>query len=587
MFTLVPFMLEKTGIILIVAFLLAQLRTFRQIIQNEQDRKDKLMLILLFGMFGIISNYTGIEVFNRYTDYMSWHSFIDEDNAIANTRVLGVVIGGLIGGPVVGIGSGLIAGIHRYFLGGFTAFACSISTIIAGIVAGYLGRKRGESGKKITVGFAVVTGMVMETFQMIIILFIAEPFHLALELVKLISFPMIVINGFGTMLFMLIIKHAKREDVRMRVLQTDTAFSIAEKTLSYFREGLNIESCKKISEIILDMTEADAVAITDEQMVLAHVGIASDHHKPLLKPETKLTNRVLRSGQVDVARSKEEIGCWEHDCPLKAAIVIPLKVKNRTAGTLKMYFVNPAKLDQVQEHLANGLAELFSTQLELVEAEKQAKLLKDAEIKALHSQIHPHFLFNSLNTISALCRTNPEKARELLLQLSSFFRGNIQGARQPFVPLKLELEVVHAYIALVQARFPEKFQFKFQVDPKMENYSIPPFILQPLVENAVNYGFPGSKNKGAIYIRIYLKDNQLNIIVTDNGIGISQEKLSQLGKQVVHSKKGNGTALFNIFERLHGLYNRKASIKIESKEYYGTTVSIILPIYEEGNGLGA
>ena len=144
MFTLVPFMLEKTGIILIVAFLLAQLRTFRQIIQNEQDRKDKLMLILLFGMFGIISNYTGIEVYNRYTDYMSWHSFIDEDNAIANTRVLGVVIGGLIGGPVVGIGAGLIAGIHRYFLGGFTAFACSISTIIAGIVAGYLGRKREE-----------------------------------------------------------------------------------------------------------------------------------------------------------------------------------------------------------------------------------------------------------------------------------------------------------------------------------------------------------------------------------------------------------------------------------------------------------
>nr|WP_312854643.1 LytS/YhcK type 5TM receptor domain-containing protein [Pallidibacillus pasinlerensis] len=134
MFTLVPFMIEKIGIILIVALLLSQLRSFRKIIQNEQSQKDKVLLLFLFGLFGIISNYTGIEVFDRNTEYLSWHSFIDNDDAIANTRVLGIVIGGLIGGPVVGMGAGLIAGIHRYFLGGFTAFACSISTIIAGVL---------------------------------------------------------------------------------------------------------------------------------------------------------------------------------------------------------------------------------------------------------------------------------------------------------------------------------------------------------------------------------------------------------------------------------------------------------------------
>lgn len=119
MFTLVPFMIEKIGIILIVALLLSQLRSFRKIIQNEQSQKDKVLLLFLFGLFGIISNYTGIEVFDRNTEYFSWHSFIDNDDAIANTRVLGIVIGGLIGGPVVGMGAGLIAGIHRYFLGGF------------------------------------------------------------------------------------------------------------------------------------------------------------------------------------------------------------------------------------------------------------------------------------------------------------------------------------------------------------------------------------------------------------------------------------------------------------------------------------
>ena len=126
-------------------------------------------------------------------------------------------------------------------------------------------------------------------------------------------------------------------------------------------------------------------------------------------------------------------------------------------GTLKMYYTEPDKLDKVQQELAEGLANLFSTQLELAEAERQTKLLKDAEIKALQAQIHPHFLFNSINTISALCRTDADKARKLLLELSSFFRGNLQGARQMLIPLEKELENVKAYLSLEQTRFPNKY----------------------------------------------------------------------------------------------------------------------------------
>lgn len=98
MFSLVPFMIEKIGIIIVVAFLLSQLRSFRQIIQHKHDLKDKLKLIILFGSFGIISNYTGIEVLGSQISEVGWRSSIDPEAAIANTRVLGVVIGGLIGG---------------------------------------------------------------------------------------------------------------------------------------------------------------------------------------------------------------------------------------------------------------------------------------------------------------------------------------------------------------------------------------------------------------------------------------------------------------------------------------------------------
>lgn len=152
-----------------------------------------------------------------------------------------------------------------------------------------------------------------------------------------------------------------------------------------------MESCEQIRKLILNMTDADAVAITDNQIVLSHVGMASDHHTPMSKPETALTRKVLESGKIFVATSKEDIACHHQDCPLEAAIVIPLQVKNRVAGTLKMYYEDPEKLDQVQRQLATGLASLFSTQLELVEAERQTKLLKDAKIKALQAQIHPHF----------------------------------------------------------------------------------------------------------------------------------------------------------------------------------------------------
>ncbi|MGX6442917.1 LytS/YhcK type 5TM receptor domain-containing protein [Neobacillus sp. K501] len=582
MFNLGTLMLEKVGIIVIVAFLLSQMRSFRHIIQTEQKRNEKIMLIFLFGCFGIISNYTGIEVHNNTIGRPEWLSDLDQESALANTRVMGIVIGGLLGGPVVGIGAGLVAGVHRLTLGGFTAVSCGISTILAGIIAGYVGKKRKQNGKQITPLFAVLMGMLLEALQMVIILVAAKPFDLAWNLVELISFPMILGNGLGTLLFMFIIRAIKRDHEMTRANQTNQALLIAGQTLPHFRQGLTIYSCKEVAEIMLKLTDADAVSVTDNLQVLAHVGAASDHHLPKGNLITGLTRMVLENGQISVARSKEEIYCVHHDCPLQAAIVLPLKVKTNIVGTLKMYYTRPEKLDKVQQELAEGLANLFSTQLELAEAEMQTKLLKDAEIKALQVQIHPHFLFNSINTISALCRTDANKARKLLLELSSFFRGNLQGARQMLIPLEKELENVKVYLSLEQARFPGKFDIDFQIQSGLEKINIPPFILQPLVENAINYGFPKSKSKGNITIRIFTKMNQLHFIIADNGKGISEDRLNILGKQTVNSIKGNGTAIFNISERLKGIYSGEAHFSITSDVNDGTTIMITIPLASRG-----
>ncbi|MEC4511734.1 histidine kinase, partial [Klebsiella pneumoniae] len=139
----------------------------------------------------------------------------------------------------------------------------------------------------------------------------------------------------------------------------------------------------------------------------------------------------------------------------------------------------------MERQLAEGLANIFSSQIELGEAETQSKLLKDAEIKSLQAQVSPHFFFNSINTISALVRINSEKARELLLELSYFFRENLQGSKQHTITLDKELSQVRAYLSLEQARYPGRFNININVEDKYRDVLVPPFLIQILVENAI------------------------------------------------------------------------------------------------------
>ncbi|MDQ6421993.1 sensor histidine kinase [Paenibacillus sp. LHD-117] len=579
MIHLLPLMLERVGILLIVVFLLSRMRSFRQIIHHEHRLKEKLSLIAIFGIFGIISNYTGIEINQGVITSPEWQADVDYDSALANTRVLGVALGGLLGGPLVGFGTGLIAGLHRVSLGGFTAYACGVSTILAGIATGLLGaylRKRGQ----ITPWRAVAIGIVMECAQMGIILLAAKPFEAALELVRVISVPMIVINGFGTLLFMLIVQSIMQEEERTRALQTHNVLYIADQTLPYFRQGLNAHSCREAAAIILKWTHADAISITNRHQVLAHVGVGSDHHIQMQSLSTQLTRNVLDQGRLLKAKSREEIQCDRHGCPLQAAIVLPLKVHRQIVGTLKLYFTNPHQMDRVEQELAEGLGNLFSTQLELAEAELQSKLLRDAEIKALQAQVHPHFLFNAINTISALCRTDPEQARKLLLQLGVFFRSNLQGARQMLIPLRKELEHVEAYLMLEKARFPGRYTVHLDIEPSLEQVLIPPFTLQPLVENAVRHAFGKSKGNrgGQVTIRGRKEKDRMLLITEDNGSGIPADLLDTLGRQTVQSKTGTGTALHNIKKRIEEIYEGEASFRIESDRNEGTKVIITVPI---------
>lgn len=572
------FMLERVGLIIVFAFLMSRWRIFREMLFKEQGLKEKMWLVVIFSALSIISSYTGIKIEQGSINLSNQiiYNSMNTEEAIANTRLIGVAIAGIFGGPLVGLSVGIIAGIHRVTLGGFTAMACGISTILAGFITGGLSQKL-KIRQTFSYKKAVLIGIYAEAVQMVVILIVAKPFEQAAQLVSLIAMPMILMNAFGIFLFFMIIKTVIDEEERTKALQTHQAFAIAQLTIEHFRKGLNEESCQIVCEIIKKEIKVDAVAITDTNGILAHVGVGEDHHLIQREIMTALTKRVLEEGRVITATTAKEICCPHEGCPLSAAIVLPLKVQEETMGSLKLYFMDEASLTGVKKEFAEGLSRLFSSQLEYAEIEQQRKLLKDAEIKALQAQVHPHFLFNSLNTISSLIRTDADQARTTLLKLSTFFRSNLQGARQMLIPLRNEIDHVEAYLSIEQTRFPNRYDIQFQIDETLLDVQIPPFTLQPLVENAIYHAFKNGK-AGKIIVKVQQKDHQLVLIAEDNGCGMRKEQVLKLGKSIMKSEKGTGTALWNIYQRIHEIYGKEAIFQISSTLDVGTKIQIQLPL---------
>ena len=173
-------LVEKICVVLVFVYLVTRTKYFSQVLDRQFDIKNRIILILAFGAFAIFGTYSGIKL---------------PSGAIANIRDLGPMFAGLIGGPIIGLGAGLIGGIHRYFLGGFTAIPCSLATVIAGIACGIIYKCR--KGEFISIYGAALFAVLMESVHMGLMLLIARPFSEALETVKLISLPMILANTAG------------------------------------------------------------------------------------------------------------------------------------------------------------------------------------------------------------------------------------------------------------------------------------------------------------------------------------------------------------------------------------------------------
>ncbi|MGG4489594.1 LytS/YhcK type 5TM receptor domain-containing protein [Metabacillus idriensis] len=577
MFELLITMLERLSIIVMIAFILTRFRFFRSMIYQDQlNRSQQYTAILFFGFFGIIGTYSGLSLSTETLEFNRWASGLASDEAIANSRVIGVVLAGLLGGYKVGIGAGLIAGIHRFTLGGFTALSCGLASIIAGVLAGAFFKKNAQ----VKLSSAFLIGALAETIQMAVILLVSRPFEKALVLVEMIGIPMILANGLGSALFLLIIKNVVNEEEKAGALQAQKTLRIADQTLAYLRRGMNTQSAQAVCQILHKEIKTSAVAMTSKTEILAHVGLGNDHHRVNSPIQTQITKDVIRNGDLIIA-SDSTIHCREASCPLGAAVIAPLKQRGETIGTMKFYFESKKEITDIVMELITGLGSLLSNQLEIAEADKAYQLAKEAEIKALQAQISPHFLFNSLNTIVSLIRIDPAKARKLLVSLSHFLRSNLNATTNDMTTLEQELKHIKAYLEIEETRFVDKLSVHYEIDDDALLVRIPPLSLQPIVENAVKHGIKDKEENCVITISVHRIDGTTCVNVKDNGHGMSKERARQAGKETVPSENGTGLGLYNVNRRLTMMFGSTSALQVKSVSGHGTEIFFTIPHTEE------
>lgn len=577
---LIVSLIERLAIIATIAFLLTRFKFFRRLFDyhTQMSTKQRIVLTLIFGLFGIIGTYTGIIVNPFENTEDRWSRALNNEEAIANSRVLGVVVGGLLGGFRIGFGAGVIAGVHRFFLGGFTAIACGAATILAGLIAGLIGTKLRKQ-TLLSPWTALIVGTATETIQMIVILLVADPYSQAVILVKEIMVPMVVTNGIGSALFILIIRSVLKDDERTEANGAQKALQIAETTLDHLRGGLTFQSAEKVCELIYSKTASLAVSITNKDTILAHVGMESNHHSSGSPIQTESTKQVIRSGHM-LSIGKSEILCNQPNCSLGAAIIAPIKIKNGTVATLKIYVQNENLLTPSLIELVQGLTSMFGHQLELSELDQLQELAKEAEIRALQAQVNPHFLFNAMNTIVSLIRTNPDRARSLLVSLANFIRQNVESSTAGLVTLQKEVELIKSYLLIEEARFGDRIQVKYSIDPNTLRFSIPPMAILTLVQNSFKHGLQKIKKNGLIEITIRDEQHFIHISVADNGSGMDEPRRSSLLSEKVESQNGTGIGLYNLHQRLKKMIHHSNGLTIKSNEN-GTEIYFFIPKDDE------
>ncbi|MFQ2560061.1 LytS/YhcK type 5TM receptor domain-containing protein [Aeromonas caviae] len=550
---LVLSLLQQMSVSLVIAYLFSKSPLLRPLANYSVRLPHKVLIYVIFSCFCILGSYVGLDI----------------DDAIANTRAVGAVLGGLLGGPLVGFLVGLTGGLHRYTLGGFTDLACAISTTCEGLLGGLVHWRLMRAGRVndlFAPRVAFFTTFVAEIMQMVIILLVATPFDKSLLLVRTIATPMILANSCGAALFISMIRDQQRMYEKFSRVFSAKALTIANRTVGIMSQGFTPEASGKIAHIVQEETGVGAVAITDTDKILAFIGTGEDHHKPGTPITSAITLQAIAQNKVLFADGNSQpYRCSiSPQCQLGSVLVIPLQGDEGVIGTIKLYEPKKRLFLKINHTLGEGIANLLSQQLLAGRLEQQQRLLVQSELKLVQAQINPHFLFNTLNTISAITRRDPGRARELLLHLSRFFRNNLKR-QSGLTTLREEQEHCLSYLEIEQARFGERLTVINEIPPHLAEVQLPSFTLQPLIENAIKHGICSLLGEGRLRLFARETPEAITLCVEDNA-GAWQP-----------SGQGDGLGMSLVDKRLKSAFGERYGIDVQWEPEQWTRVSLTLP----------
>jgi two-component system LytT family sensor kinase len=336
------------------------------------------------------------------------------------------------------------------------------------------------------------------------------------------------------------------------------------------RGGLSELNAARAARHLRALLNSVAVSITDNIQLLAWDGRGEQHAYQAMQ----FARECLTNGRTRVIEP-DQSNCEDATCPILHAVVTPLRVEGRIVGTFAAYSVaaNAGHVRAVAE-----VARWVSTQLELAELDRSRTRLAEAKVRALRAQISPHFIYNSLTTIASFVRTNPDRARDLLLEFADFARYSFR-THGDFTTLADELRSIEQYVALEQARFGNRLQVTLQIAPEVLPVAVPFLSLQPLAENAVRHGLEGAGRTGHLSVVAEDVGQECLISIEDDGVGMDPEVVRGA---LAGEPTGDSIGLANVNERLRQVYGDEFGLVVETAPGAGTKVSLRFPKYKTG-----
>ncbi|MGN6868163.1 MAG: sensor histidine kinase [Solirubrobacteraceae bacterium] len=349
-----------------------------------------------------------------------------------------------------------------------------------------------------------------------------------------------------------------------------TALHHATSTLPHLRRGLDGPSARKAAPHLRALTQAAALAITDEDSVLAVDGASGSglNLAWLLELSRRVEDGRIHVEPKGAARLGPDIG--------GAAVVAPLVIQERHVGALIALYESDRRLRPDDTRVVGEAAALVSAQVELSLVAAQEERLTRAELHALRARISPHFIYNSLAAIASYIHSTPDTARTLLAEFADFTRYAFRGERT-YVTIAEELHYVEKYLRLEQARFGNRLTVRVQVDPDVLQTVVPVLSLQPLVENAVRHGVEALAGQRTIEIVAIDHDLDVELRVCDDGPGMDGDEAAS----ALSGARG-GIGLSNVNRRLRSTFGDDYGLEIQSAPARGTTVVMVVPKFRVG-----